>query len=1225
MMGKKDSQIYTIILLIGSILVSAGMYGQNSNLPDLPEKNELMYSFYMIGDAGDDTTNSMPTISNLEKRLHLDAPDQTGIIYLGDNIYPDGLRKKTNKHRAEDELRLNVQLDIVKDWAGDVFVIPGNHDWNHYDEGGLKSIKRQEKYVNKYLNREEAFLPKNGCPGPEVVKLTPDIIMIIFDSQWWVHKYNRSSGNSDGCDCRDEDELIELMVDLLKKYRNKNVIVAAHHPLISNGEHGGHFRFKDHMFPMTKVVPNLYIPLPAVGSIYPFYRKFIGHNQDISHPHYHDLVDRLGKAMNEWDNVIYIAGHEHNLQYHKFGRIHHVISGAGSKVTKLVSNKNLDFGMSQRGYSKLLFYKNGDVWIEYFAVNNETRKEEVVFRKLLYNKLVKKEGKDENITKVSYAGKTATVVADSAYVASKLKRVFFGDLNRDIWTTPIQVPYLDIHYEHGGLTPVKKGGGMQTISLRMKAEDGNYYVLRKVNKNPTFMIERGLRGTIAQDILYDGFAASHPYGAIAVPKLADAAGIYHSTPKLVYVPDDPALGDYREEFAGSFCLFEIFPDKDMSDNADYGNSKKIISYPKAIVKLQEKQNHIVDKDYSIRARLLDIVMGDWDRHDDQWKWATFKEDGKVIYRPVPRDRDQVFFEFDGFIMWWVQRKWLIRKFQPFDDDIRDIAGPGFNSRYFDRAFLTEADGNDWIRQAKLLQTQLSDSVIEAAVRQLPKESFAISGDEIIRTFKVRRDKLDEFAERFYLTLARTVSITGTLEDDYIEVDRNNDGTVEVSIYPRTKDGKKKKKERFYNRVFYPDETNEIRIYGLDGNDEYQLDGKTSKSILVRIIGGTDKDIIKNKSNVKGLRKFTKIYDTSGKNKIKEGKDTKVELSRKEEAFDYDRYDFKYNVGMPQLVLGYNRTDGFVLGGGVKITDHGFKKEPYASQHQILASHTFKANGINLKYKFNFVEAIGRFDLTGGLDILYPDIYQFYESNVAMTMHTVEMNDFQYNLGLALASDNQAQKLNFNLNYRRVDIEKAPQGLANNWELNNQSFIAPSLSYNYLNLNDKMNPNRGIMLDLEGSYNLGLDNSKVEFLNVKAEFAVYIPVNLTKNQTTLALRSGYTGTFGDHTFYQASYIDGAKNFRSLERNMFASESFFYQNIDLRLNLFQVNTYVAPIGFGVLGHFDLINADEAQIFSNKWEHSYGGGLFVHVLDYIMFQSTYSMSDKGEMLTIGTGFLF
>ncbi|MBL4704761.1 MAG: metallophosphoesterase, partial [Flavobacteriales bacterium] len=877
-------------------------------------ENELLYTLYMIGDAGGDTLNSKPLLNGLHVRLQDADPKKSGVVFLGDNIYPEGLHKKTSEFRLQDEGRINAQLDILKDYEGEILFIPGNHDWDRQGPDGLKRVKRQEEYSQKYLNKGNVFRPSHGCPGPEVLKLSPGLVLIAIDTQWWVHEFERTSGEKDGCDVRTPDELMVLFKDLLKKYRNQNVIVTGHHPLYSNGNHGGHFTAKDHLFPITAKNHNAYIPMPIIGSIYPFYRKFLGHPQDISHPVYQDMKNKLVKAMNEYENVIYVCGHEHNLQYTKKENIHHIVSGSGSKITHLKYDGNIDFGARELGYTRIQYYENGEIWLEFMLNDSETKVERIAYRRLLFTRNVVKNEIPLNRVQHSYKDLYATVIPDSNYAAGSIKRIFFGDLNRDLWTTPLKVPYLDIHMEKGGLTPIKKGGGMQTLSLRMQGGDGRQYTLRGIKKNSTFLTEKSLRGTIAQDVIYDGMAGSHPYASVAIPIVSDAAGVYHANPRLVYVPKDSILGDYLEEFGGMFCLFEERPDGDMSNELIFGNSKHVMNYSQAIEKMHGNYDHIVDKKYTVNARLFDMVIGDWDRHDDQWRWASFKEGKKIVYRPIPRDRDQAFFEFNGIFMSVANRKWLIRKFQPFNEDIRDISGQNFNARYFDRAFLNEANREDWLAQAELLKSNLTDEIIAAAIKELPSEGFAITGEEIIATFKARRDKLPEFAQRYYKRLAKSVDIPGTLKDDFFEIIRHDDGSVEVSIYPRKK-GHKKKEKRFYHRVFKIDETKEIRLYGLEGNDEYRIKGKVKKSIIVRIIGGFHNDHIEDKSTVNGIRKMTKIYETDGKNEIKKGSEARLKTMTEEKAYDYDRKEFVNNTLSPSLSVGFNPNDGFYIGPG----------------------------------------------------------------------------------------------------------------------------------------------------------------------------------------------------------------------------------------------------------------------------------------------------------------------
>ena len=64
-----------------------------------------------------------------------------------------------------------------------------------------------------------------------------------------------------------------------------------------------------------------------------------------------------------------------------------------------------------------------------------------------------------------------------------------------------------------------------------------------------------------------------------------------------------------------------------------------------------EDDHFIDQLAFARARLLDLLVGDWDRHEDQWRWAKFKQDDDIkLYRPIPRDRDNVFFWSDGWFL-----------------------------------------------------------------------------------------------------------------------------------------------------------------------------------------------------------------------------------------------------------------------------------------------------------------------------------------------------------------------------------------------------------------------------------------------------------------------------------------------------------------------------------------------------------------------------------------------
>ncbi len=1196
---------------------------------DSSPSSPIIHSAYFIGDAGEPPSKSSETLNLLKQFLDQES-EHSSVVFLGDNIYPEGLHSKKNDHRPIDVENLNAQLDILKTYKGHIAIIPGNHDWNRGSDKGWKFIKRQEKYVEKYLGRGNTFLPDGGCPGPKVVNLESNLVLIIVDTQWWLHPHKKAKGQKDGCNIQTREEMLTQLKDVLKKYRHKNILVAGHHPLFSNGTHGGKFKLSDHLFPLKNINSNLLIPIPIIGSIYPMYRKLLGHKQDLSHPVYQEMINAFTKAFEEYDNIVYLAGHEHNLQYRKEKNNHYIISGSGSKVSYLKKNQKLQFGAERKGFSKIDYHKNGEVWLSFYSPELEST-DKLLYRKKIFQSKTTNSILPEAIPTVSYKGQKKLTIPNPNYEAGKTKRFFFGELNRELWTLPIEVPYLDIHFEKGGLVPIKKGGGMQTKSLRLKGKDGHEYVLRTIKKDASLLLGRELKNTLARDIVQDGLAGSHPYAALCVPPLAKAVSVYFTRPKLVLVPDDPILGDYRSEFGGSLCLFEERPAGDMRHASNFGSSKKVINYSKVIDKVQSDDAHQLDKFSILRARLLDMLMSDWDRHDDQWRWASFKEGKRTIYRPIPRDRDQVFFKFDGLIPSISNRKWLLRKFQPFDPDIRDIEGQNFNARYFDRAFLNEVTLAEWIAVADSMKLELTNKVIQTAIKQLPVEAYKLQGLKLEQILKQRRDKLTEFANRYYKVLAKTVDITGTLENDYFEINRLDSNQVSVDIFKRKK-GKKKGKKQIYHRVFNGDETKEICIYGLDGNDEYKIKGDVDKTILVRIIGGTSKDKIVDSSNSKELGKKTYIYDSNkGENKIIKSKETKVFIRNTVDAYDYDRESFAYDVMLPLPSVGYNVDDGLFLGGGFQWKIRGFKKSPFKTLHHLTANVS-ATNAFNLDYKFQFTELFGNWDLAGNATMRQPLIFDFHPpGNESETLPGEEnqirlkWNSFQP--FIQSTSQDQMQKLQFGIDALQVSFDDGSKRPIGTELKNGEDGIYSGLFVRYIleNKDQKLNPERGIGISLEASTHKNLSKDDLLYHKLSGNLSLYFPLPKIPIPTSLAIRGGYHILFGDYPFHQANYLDGNTNFRGIPRNRFSGKKMFYQNTELRFNIIYIKNYILPFQLGLLTHYDLGRVWESDENSDLWHKSHGLGLYINALDFIILNGTMSYSDEGKYFSFGTKFLF
>ncbi|MEO1655113.1 MAG: hypothetical protein AAFU64_16315, partial [Bacteroidota bacterium] len=333
---------------------------------------------------------------------------------------------------------------------------------------------------------------------------------------------------------------------------------------------------------------------------------------------------------------------------------------------------------------------------------------------------------------------------------SKFKKWTLGKNYRREWAQEIDFPVFDIDQIKGGLKIIKRGGGQATNSLRLEADDKRQYVLRSVDKQGDKALTDEFRGTFLADIVQDQTSAAHPYGPLVVPALAEAAGIYHSNPKYYYLPQDPRLGKYQFSFGGKVFLFEERADDDLwSDFPNFGNAPDIKSTAKVVKKIQADNDELIDELSVLKHRLFDIWIGDWDRHDDQWRWARYKTENGHLYRPLPRDRDQTFFLSDGWIVRLGTRKWGIRKFQGFQKNIRDVNGLNNNARFFDRYFLTQPNKQDWLATTDSLKKKLTDQVIQKAMQAIPPEVASLNNENIIEKLKNRRDNMDRYVETYY--------------------------------------------------------------------------------------------------------------------------------------------------------------------------------------------------------------------------------------------------------------------------------------------------------------------------------------------------------------------------------------------------------------------------------------------------------------------------------------------
>lgn len=1228
-----------------------------------PPAQPPAYTVFLIGDAGSPQTNPLEPIFVQMKQQMAAAGASSSVVFLGDNLYPKGMPDSLSPDRAVSEKYLLAQLALTREYQGKGYFIPGNHDWAQGRPFGWRYLANQQTFVEDFTGGKNFFLPTDGCPGPVEVSLAEDLTLIAVDTQWWLHPHEKPGVESD-CACKDDEQFLLALNQMVIKNRHKKVVMIGHHPMFSNGLHGGHAPLQYHLFPLLDLKPSLWIPLPLLGSVYVGYRTVLGNIQDIPHPRYKQLRKAMLEIFAKHPHLIYANGHDHSIQYHQQQGQHFITSGSGCKTDYVAKRQKARFAWAEKGFARIDFYENQEAWLSFWVAPGDGTEGKLAYRQKLFTYQPQAPFQGKRTPKLIPLSETTYASATSLLQAGKFKTWLLGENYRREWRDTVhQVPILSLATAYGGLEILDRGGGMQTRSLRLRDRDGKEYTLRSVEKFPEKAVPAFLRGTVAEQVVKDQISGSHPYAALAVPRLAQATGVYHANPKLVYLPAGPELGIYQEDFGDALYLLEERPDGNWEHADHFANAPNIISTQKLLTRLQKDNDNLVDQQQLLKSRIFDLWLGDWDRHDDQWRWAQMPETSKGItyYKPIPRDRDQVFFNAQGFLMTVGTRKWGMRKFQGFKDEIRDPEGLAFNARYFDRSFLTAPDLKQWLETVQAMKDAITPALIREAMGDMPKEIYPYHGPEIERKLQNRLAQLPRSATSLYLSLAKEVDVVGSDKKEYFLVERLNNEQTRVRVW-KLKAKSDERDHKLYDRTFERSETKEIRLYGLGGNDRFELKGKVTQGIKVRVIGGDGHDTFTDSSLVTRRKFQTIVYDTPD-NTFFFNPHTKNKVSTNPEVNHYDRKAFHYDIVSPVLALNFNPDDGIFLGGGGQSVKHGFRKSPYKSKQVFKGNYAFLTNSFNFLYFGEFNDVFGDWDLLGHIDLRRPSFTSFFYGVGNETNNNIR--DFgrpyyrvRYNLitvspSVRKRSENLRHDLRFGPIFQHIKLEEEDEavqlerfifqeyaptlsaGAATDLFETNRYFAGAQASYAFDLRNARHATSRGLFFQthltqlFEASDPL---NTKVNFLQAVGNLAWYFSFG-TRFRTTFALRSGGIANFGNYEpVYQSAFLGGHENLRGYRIMRFAGQKAFYQNHEVRIKLFQVKTLLMPLEIGMNGFYDLgrvwVSQDPSVPSGNsqRWHRGHGGGLWIAPAHFPVISFELGRSEEEKILPfLRFGFLF
>lgn len=839
-----------------------------------------------------------------------------------------------------------------------------------------------------------------------------------------------------------------------------------------------------------------------------------------------------------------------------------------------------------------------------------------------------------------------TVVPGPDYDAGGFARFWLGDGWRSLWLTPVQAPVLDLGTFSGGLTPERQGGGNQSITLHMVDADGVGWIFRSVDKYPEQGLPSELNGSFLGGLVADAISGLHPGSHFVMPRLLEAADILHLDPVLYVMPDDPRLGEFRETFAGMLGELELKPNEGPDDTPGFAGSTKIKDVDKVLEDIEETREYRVADEEYLRARLIDMLVGDPDRGSDQWRFARFGEEGDEYYRPIPRDRDWAFVEADGFLT--ARFRSFYPKLIEFDETMPEIEQLTYSAHILDRTFLTALTRDDFARNARAVQDAMTDAVIDEAIRGMPPEFVPVAGDEMRRKLIARRAQLPAVADRFYEWLATDVDVRGTDEDNLALIERHDDGTVRVrlsqldeSVAAGTNGRNMTAGTAWYDRTFLPDETDEVRIYLHGGDDRAVATGADAGSIKVRVIGGGGDDVLEDETGT------VRFYDDRGDNQVRGAASVStkgwewVDVPEglrfgKEWAPDYGS---EHSLFSPTVQHGEGA--GIIIGGGSTFIDYGFRRAPFRSRlgfnllyatdsggwgAELNGEHRMENSRMAIALDARAVEFDAfRFygfgndtpDPGGDASLVMMDRIQVYpalswdigprpgkplpENEDATEEEDEDDEDDADDVERALfVSERQGLHGRFSIGpYAHWTRLRAPSAnpLAGTAAEDGFGRIGAQAVLELSNTDQGAAPRRGYRMFVQAAGFPAAWDAEETFGTALAQVSGYLPLF---GGTHLAARVGGEAVMGDQfPAFDAASLGGRRSVRGYRFDRYTGDAAGWGNLELRIPIDTVDIIVN----GELGVFGLADAGRVWMDGEStggWHTSWGGGLWFSAFD-------------------------
>jgi len=799
---------------------------------------------------------------------------------------------------------------------------------------------------------------------------------------------------------------------------------------------------------------------------------------------------------------------------------------------------------------------------------------------------------------------------------SNFYNFLWGEHYRDLYTTPIAVQPANLNNLYGGLKVERQIP--EEFALLLRNNQDQDYLLKIVGGYSTFLQSgffrdvynhREFKKTYLDEFIKDAYTITHPYSFILADRMADRLALSSFDPKIYYLPQNSVNDTISDGTRIDDRMVSIY------DLKAYADNPVIIQTDTLLTKIKEDKTIKIDEEVYIRERLFDMLVGDWNKGNENWRWQEqTREDSVVTLSPVIVDRQSAFTKVDGFFFKGILGMFGLKSVTNYDYRYGELKKVNGMSYSLDVALAGQADRQMWLEQAKYIKQNLTNEVIDEIFQLLPDEIKGEYADNIKSKLKMRRDNLEVIASHYYDILQETPVIVGTNEKDSFVINRTGDKQLQVQIF--------NKQDRLVFEKLYDRKTKEIWIYGLEGDDRFEVSGDSRKTIPMILIGGKGE----NNYNIENGKKLT-IYEykshDSNTDTLSGAKMIETDI---EKVHEYDFNKLKYST-LDFTPWGVYDSDlGLYLGVYLSKTMYGFKRSPYSYRHRIgynyLNGFTYQGlfPALDEKKIFtieafigtpnNFINFFGYGNETDG----YKDEKRKY-NRVNISKYSIAPS-FIYKF-------DEEHKITAQASVDLYDIRNSEDRFVNDVYDENDRFFETKafadINLSYQITRKLFNFMPKVDFSLTGGFQMNVKETNWNFPYLKSELGIDFAIN-----DRIALATEFNGIvlFSDrYEFYQAASAE----LRGYRGNRFIGRQAYYQHTDLRFDLGRLENPVTPLVYGVFAGFDYGRVWYPNEYSEKWHTSYGGGFWITLFKKYTGKFSLFGSKDGTRFSFGLGLGF